>query len=283
MSTESIWNRMDKIPRQVYYAILLLGLCITLVRPIGLPIRVTGETRELYTIIEDLPADSVILVDIAFGAGGYPELGPAMKAVMHHIYQRDLKAIIMTLYAEGPQMYNIVVEDGIDPENSYNKEYGDDYVFLGYNAGGVTTMAALANDMQLYGTDYQGTSFSQLSIMNGIETYQDIDLVITFSTASGGVSSPADWVQQWATPYDADLVCVVLKMMMPTVSPYYGTGQVVALMPGAGGSAEYELLINRPGDGLRSTDAISVSHIIVILLVILGNLSMFGQRTGGAR
>jgi len=281
MSTDSIWDRMDKIPRQVYYAVLLLGLCLSLVRPIGLPIRVSGETRELYDIIENLPDDSIILVDIAFGAGGYPELGPAMQAVMHHIYQRDLKTIIMTLYAEGPPMYNIVVEDGIDPENTYNAEYGTDYVFLGYNAGGVTTMAALANDMQLYGTDYLGTPLSQLSIMDGIETYEDVDLVITFSTASGGISSPADWVQQWATPYDADLVCVVLKMMMPTVSPYYGTGQVEALIPGAGGSAEYELLVNRPGDGLRSTDAISVSHLIVILLVILGNLSMFGQ--GGKR
>lgn len=278
--SESIWDRMDRIPRQVYYTILLIALCVTLVRPLGLPISISGETRELYDIIEELPDGSVVLVDIAFGAGGYPELGPAMTAVMHHISQRDLKAIIMTLVTEGPQMYNIIIEREIDPEQAYGKVYGDDFVFLGYNAGGVTTMAALANNMRLYGTDYRDTPLDDLSIMDGIETYQDIDLVITITTASGGISSPADWVQQWATPYNAPLACVVLKMMMPTVSPYYGTGQVVALMPGAGGSAEYELLVDRPGDGLRSTDAISVSHILVIGLVVLGNLSMFGKRGG---
>jgi hypothetical protein len=102
--------------------------------------------------------------------------------------------------------------------------------------------------------------------------------VITFTTSMAGVSSPADWVQQWTTPYDVSLACVVLKMMMPSVSPYYGTGQVDALIPGAGASAEYELLVNRPGEGLASTDALSFAHLLIIVLVVLGNVVLLNKR-----
>jgi hypothetical protein len=273
----SIWDRLDKLPRQVYYTLLVIGLVVILIRPIGLPINIGKETEELYENIENLPEDSVVLVDIAFASGAIPELGPAFTAVMHHLFQKDVRVIIMTLYTEGPQMYGLLIENGIKPNQEYDKVYGEDYVFLGYSAGGVTTMAELATDMKLLGTDYRDNTLSTMPVMEGVDTHEDVDMVITFSTSSGAISSPADWVQQWATPYQANLACVVLKMMIPTVSPYYGSGQVKALVSGAGGSAEYELLVNKPGQGLASTDALSYAHILVIALVILGNISYFAK------
>lgn len=277
MSNKTIWHIIDSIPRQFYYTILLFLLCYALVFPMGLPIRIKGETKELYNLIEGLPEDSVVLVDIAFGAGGMPELGPPYLAVMHHLFSRPLRVIVMTLYTEGPQMYSIYL-DKLNPEETYGKKYGEDYVFFGYNAGGVTTMTELAKDMRFLGTDYMGTPLDQLPVMEGVYDNKDVALVITFSTASGGISSPTDWVQQWATPYGATLACVVLKMMMPTVSPYYGAGQVKALIPGAGAAAEYELLIDKPGEGLASTDALSLAHLLVISLMVLGNIGYFKLR-----
>jgi len=278
--SQSIWERMENIPRQAYYTILIILLCYALINPMGLPIRITGETKELYNLIEGLPEDSVVLVDIAFGPGAMPELGPIFTAVMVHMFERPINVIVMTLYVDGPQMYNQFVTNKLKPEKSFNKEYGIDYCFLGYSAGGITTMAELAKDMRFLETDHKGTPLDQLKVMDGVNDYKDIDLVITFSTASGGISSPTDWVLQWATPYEAPLACVVLKMMIPTVSPYYGSGQVKALIPGAGGSAEYELLIDRPGEGLSSTDALSVAHLVVLTLMVLGNIGLFAQRYG---
>jgi len=271
---------MENIPRQAYYTILIILLCYALINPMGLPIRITGETKELYNLIEGLPEDSVVLVDIAFEPGAMPELGPIFTAVMVHMFERPINVIVMTLYVDGPQMYNQFVTNKLKPEKSFNKEYGIDYCFLGYSAGGITTMAELAKDMRFLETDHKGTPLDQLKVMDGVNDYKDIDLVITFSTASGGISSPTDWVLQWATPYEAPLACVVLKMMIPTVSPYYGSGQVKALIPGAGGSAEYELLIDRPGEGLSSTDALSVAHLVVLTLMVLGNIGLFAQRYG---
>jgi len=278
--SQTIWDRLENIPRQAYYTVLLILLCYTLVNPLGLPIRITGETKELYNLIEELPEDGVVLVDIAFGPGAMPELGPIFKAVMVHMFERPVRVIVMTLYTDGPQMYNQYVTTQLKPGTSFDKMYGVDYCFLGYSAGGITTMAELAKNMRFLETDVEGTPLDELKVMDGVNDYKDVDLVITFSTSSGGISSPTDWVLQWATPYDAPLACVVLKMMMPTVSPYYGSGQVLALVPGAGGSAEYELLVNRPGEGLSSTDALSVAHLTVIALMIFGNIGFFMQKYG---
>jgi len=55
VSGKSVFDRLESIPREIIYAILLVGLCYVLVNPIGLPIKVTGETRELYDLIEGLP------------------------------------------------------------------------------------------------------------------------------------------------------------------------------------------------------------------------------------
>lgn len=278
MSADTIWDKMENIPRQYYYTLLFVGLCVILVNPIGLPIHIGTRSQELYQLVENVPEDSVVLVDIAFGSGALAELGPAFTAVMHHLFERDVRVIVMTLYQEGPLMYSRLVEKGIRPGETYQKEYGVDYCFFGYSAGGVTTMSELAKNMKLLKTDYRDNSLEDLTVMNGVETQEDIDLVITFTTSSGGISSPRDWVQQWATPYKANLACVVLKMMVPTVSPYYGSGQVKALMPGAGASAEYELLVGQPGKGLASTDALSYAHFLVITLIVLGNIAYFAKR-----
>ena len=46
-------------------------------------------------------------------------------------------------------------------------------------------------------------------------------------------------------------------------------------------SAEYELLLKRPGLAIAGVDAISMSHLLVIVLVIIGNVAYF--LSGGRR
>ncbi|MFQ6003090.1 MAG: hypothetical protein ACE5KJ_05025, partial [Candidatus Zixiibacteriota bacterium] len=60
--------------------------------------------------------------------------------------------------------------------------------------------------------------------------------------------------------------------------PFLASGQIVGLLGGLKGAAEYEILIQKPGMGQRGMDAQSVSHLVIILLVILGNTSYFLRR-----
>ena len=47
------------------------------------------------------------------------------------------------------------------------------------------------------------------------------------------------------------------------------------------GAAEYERLIDTVGDARRGMDAQSLVHLIVALLVILGNVALFVARRAG--
>jgi hypothetical protein len=62
------------------------------------------------------------------------------------------------------------------------------------------------------------------------------------------------------------------------MAPFLQSGQLSAILPGLTSSAEYELLINRKGLAIAGVDAVSMSHILVILLVILGNIGYFASR-----
>ena len=61
----------------------------------------------------------------------------------------------------------------------------------------------------------------------------------------------------------------------PGMAPFLQSGQLSALLPGLTSSAEYELLINRKGLAIAGVDAVSMSHILVVLLVVLGNIGYF--------
>jgi hypothetical protein len=267
---EDIWERLDRIPRHVFYTLLLGLMIVSLLVPLGLPIKVGAATRKFYDIVDAVPNDGVVVFDISFSPGADPELGPQFTAILHHVFSKPVR-VLFTVFVQDGQMMLQIYLDRLKPE-TYGKVYGKDWVNFGYRAGGISAMAELAKDMTFFKTDYKGTPLSELAVMKGVKDYRDVSLIITVTTASGGLSSPEDWVQQWATPYKTPLLVAMLKMMIPNTLPYFEAGQVKAYMGGTDQAAEYELLVERPGKGLAYTDALTNVHLLVIAFVILGNV-----------
>ncbi|HJW14882.1 MAG TPA: hypothetical protein VJ776_09305, partial [Thermoanaerobaculia bacterium] len=63
--------------------------------------------------------------------------------------------------------------------------------------------------------------------------------------------------------------------------PYLSSRQILGLIGGMKGAAEYERLMGIVGDARRGMDAQSMVHVIVVILVLLGNVALFV--TGGLR
>jgi len=59
------------------------------------------------------------------------------------------------------------------------------------------------------------------------------------------------------------------------VIPYVQTGQLIGLLAGMPGAAEYEKLINSPGIAIQGMAAQSFAHIVIVLFIIFGNLAFF--------
>lgn len=274
-------ERLEDLPREVLYAILLIVFIVPMLRPIGFPVPISAAVKTWYATIEGLPAGSTVMIDFGYSGGGEPELGPMAVAVFHHMFRKGgVKAITMSTSIEGTLLWDKAIAE-VNP-GQYGRKYGTDYIHIGYIAGTETAMAAIGKDLRATtNTDYKGASLDQFPIMAGIKDASSFKLLICYTT--GGDQSEG-WVRQWYTPYKVPYLCSVLAMMVPTMLPYQKAGQIVSLTSGAQ-AGEMETLVKVPARGIKGADVITLTHFLVIAFVILGNIAYYtrkASRKGGS-
>jgi len=276
---KTIWDRLEDIPREILYGLLLVCIVVPMLFPIGFPVPISAEVKRWYDTIEALPAGSVVMVDFGYSGGGEPELAPFAVATYAQLFKKaDIKVVAMATSIEGPLLYDKAMVE-LNPTR-FGKEYGKDYINIGYIAGTETAMAAVGKSISATtSTDYKGIPLSQYSIMQGVDSAEDFALIIEYTT--GGDQSEG-WVRQWYTPYKTPYLCCVLAMMVPTMLPYQKAGQIVSVVSGAQ-AGQIELLVKAPGRGVKSADVITVTHLFCIGLVIVGNIAYFGKKFSGGK
>jgi hypothetical protein len=210
-----------------------------------------------------------------YGTSGMPELFPMTLATMHQLWSKNVKIIVVGFWAEGPLVFNQLLNQ-MDPK-SYGKVYGVDWINLGYIPGGESAMRAFGDDMaKAVAKDYiEGKNLKEFPIMTTINSAKDVNLIISIETGTPGLT---EWLRQWQEPYKTKIVVGCIGVSAPGMAPFLQSGQLSALLPGLTSSAEYELLINRKGLAIAGVDAVSMSHILVVALVILGNIGYFVSR-----
>ena len=260
------------MPRQLIFVLIALSVAIPLVIKLGLPNDVTREVRQVYDEIDQLDSGSVVMISFDHEASSLPEVKPMAVAILRHCFSKDLRVIGLALLAEGT-----AIGDGILREvaKEYDKEYGKDYLFLGFRPQYQAAILGMGEDIKrVFPQDYKNISLEQISMMKDIKNYQDVSLII--SVADGDM--PAYWVDYAVSRYHKKVTTAVTAVMATSFYPFLASGQIVGLLGGLKGAAEYEILIERPGMGQRGMDAQSVSHLVIILLVLLGNAGYFLRR-----
>lgn len=259
-------------------ALVFIAILIPALNPLGLPLMVGSMSHAWYDTVDSMPAGSILLFDIGYGSGGYPSLGPGNIAAFHQMFDKDLRIVIMATALEGSMMYPLIME-GVQPESNYGAVYGEDYVFLGYIAGGQTAMAGVLGDLHaLASKDYQGTSLSSLPLAAEVSGADDFDLVAYMTTAGGTAEG---WVYQSYSQYGRPTIAGCLSMMTTSIKPYYDTGQLLGLMDGIKGAADLEFLTNHPGDAIISSDILSFTQTLVLIFILIGNVAFWMQKGVG--
>jgi hypothetical protein len=258
----------------VIYTLLVIFTAVPLVNPIGLPITVSQSTIEFHDIIDTVNEGDIIWFDTAFGPGSWTENGPQSIIVWHHIIDRGGKVMFVSTVTDGPRMYERII-DQVNPE-ARGLEYGVDYVNIGFIAGLETAQAALATDTwSLVTEDVYGNKFENLPLMSEIRTGEDANIVIC-ATSSG--DRTVGWVAQLHEKFGTMILTLPISIGITSIQPYYESGQVSGILYGSRGAAEYEILTNRPGEAVTQTDALTMQHILLISVVIIGNLLYLNER-----
>ena len=269
----SFAQRMLKVDRRIIF--LVIGICtlLPLLYPVGLPIKISPEVRGVYDYIESLPERSVVLLSMDFDPASKPELHPQAIAILRHAFRKNLRVIGMTLWVSGTGMADQLLSQ---VARETGKEYGKDYVFLGWSPGGNAVIINMGQDLyNTFPSDYSGRPTKGLPVLDGVLTLKDVNYAVSLAAGNPGVEA---WYVFGKDKYKFELGGGCTGVIAPGLYPLLRSGQINGLIGGLRGAAEYESLIGRKGRAVAGMDAQSATHAAIVVLVIICNLFYFSLR-----
>lgn len=265
-------QRLMNIDRRIIFILVALAVIIPTFLKVSFPITVSDPTRQIYNYIEELPPNATVLMAFNYGPSSLAELEPMAAAVLRHCFKKGLRIIGLTLFPDGATLGDEVIKDVAEETGAVN---GEDYVYLGYRPGRIQVLLGMGSSIEsIYERDYADKPLRDIPMMQDIKNYDQIDLVLDLASSS----SPAWWITYTNTRYNQQIAAGVTGVMVSELYPYLQTKQLVGLMPGLLGAAEYEKLIHTPEKGTEGMSVQSFVHLLIVVLVIFGNIAFFIMR-----
>ncbi|MBN2170203.1 MAG: hypothetical protein JW819_02650 [Candidatus Krumholzibacteriota bacterium] len=275
-----LFEKISSLDRRWIFLVIALSIFIPLMLPFTQPLSVSPDVRAVYEALAALPEGSTVLCSFEYGPSTLPEVHPMARSVLRYLFQRQHKVIVMALWPDGLFMSRDILDEVAEGE--YQAEYGVDYINLGYKAGNEVVIKSIAESFsRTYPVDTRGQSTTSWPIMHGIENLANIDFIISLSA---GYPGTVEWVQYAADPYNKPMTTCCTAVQVTEVVPYVRSGQCAGILGGLAGAAEFEVLLmdegwlTELGAGNRGMASQSVAHLVLVLLIILGNVAFYIER-----
>lgn len=269
------------IDRRVIFVFVFLGVAAPLLMDLHLPIKPTPTVRSVHTEIERIAvedSDRPVLLSFSFGASTQPEMSPMIRSVVRHLFSRKLKVIGICLWPEAVGIAQPIMDE---LAAEYGMEYGRDYAFLGYKPGAQAVILNLGQSLAgTFPFDTEGTPVGDLGVSADVGNLRDFSFVFDFAA---GDSIEFWWIPYGQEKYRFSFAGGCTAVMAPDLYPFLQSRQMVGLLGGLAGAAEYETLVGVPGLATTGMQPQSVTHIIIILFIIVGNAVYFTTRRRGAQ
>jgi len=281
---------LGRIDRRWLYLALLVALVTTvLLRPV-LSSAPSPFTQPVFAAIEALPAGAPVLVTMEYSPGSAPEIEPMAEALTRHLLWRGARPVYVSLWPEGNNMFQRLRVSVLEAEFADRVE-GRDWVALGYKAGRAMAINSLRQDLRsMYTQDLRGVPLDSCPAVAEVHDLGDFALIVALSAGTPGLQ---EWILYAGDPTGVPLVGGCTGVGMPEFLAYF-PGQLVGLIGGLKGAAEYETALASayPGRRLPRPATIgmgpqTVAHALILLFLLLGNLgvvaSWASRRRGGRR
>lgn len=267
-------TRLDKWDSKVVHAAVIAVMVFALMRPMGIAIKPSHDTMKVYNLVDGLPTNSIVFIGMDYSSAMVPEQQPALAAMIRHGWSKGLRFVAVGVDSQMAgdlceQAFAKVVSDFPD------KKYGVDWINIGYKPGYEVLMQKMLVSMDdaFMGTDAKGNSLKAYPIMNDLQSIKQVSMVATFYSGE----TPSAYVKHICQPHRIPLVASSGTGAIPTVMPLVSSGQVSGVLVGMKGAAEYEVLVEKPGDAVRGLDAQSLVHFLVVAFIILGNIGYYAS------
>lgn len=269
----SFWKTVEQMDRRWVYLMVAIAVIIPFIFPADLPISITPEARALFDAVEALPDGSNVMLVFDYYPSTIAECEPMTIAALHHLFRKNCKVVTLSnIPLGGPSMAERVTRM---MAAEYGKNYGTDFVNLGYKYGYVAVLSGMGQSIEsIFPTDNSGTPLAELPLMDSVKNYGDIAFI--FEVADNATADY--WVSIVNAQYGVPMGCGATAVMAPKYFAYIASGQFVGLLGGMKGAAEYELLVGKSASAVTGMGAQSLVHLLIIGLVIMGNIGYFLTR-----
>jgi hypothetical protein len=269
----NVWERLLELDRRWVFAGMALAVVLPIVTGYALPQgKPAPPTVAVYDYIEAIEPGEVVMVAFDYSPSSMPELHPQALAVVRHLMQRNIRVISVSLNAQGTALGREVMATIGEEVGARD---GVDYAHLGFKPGGSQVILGMGESIErVYPTTADGRPTATLPVVEGVETYDDIALLVDF--AAGNI--PFAWIAYAGERYDQQLVAGITAVMATDLYPYLQSDQLIGLINGLKGAAEYERLMDLDpveAPGMLGMSAQSIAHLLIIVLVIAGNVAYF--------
>lgn len=283
-------ERLQRFDRRWIFLAMGLAIIIPMLLPIGLPIQASPMTKAAFNTVEALDEGDVVFLSLDLDPASTPELEPYFRALILQLKRKNVKIVISSLWYSAPPLIQRWIGESLDrqiitpggdpkykglPDRAYIKNV--DYVYLGFREGKQAVIQNLGSDLPktFDGAAADGTPLAKIPLMNGIRQLKDFKLMILVSAGSPGAKEYVQYVQ---STYKLRMVAACTAVSTTDLSPYIQSGQLLGLVGGLSGSAEYETLVGKPGTAVKGADVLNVGHLMVIAAILFGNIIYFMGR-----
>jgi hypothetical protein len=274
-----ILARLLYIDVRIVYLFFALAAALPFVIPIRLSSPPSKETMGLYNAIDRCPPDKVVLIHSCWDMFAQGECWGECQAVVEHMLRNGVKFVVTSIdLPTAPEFFKKVMDTDEVKEicRKYHREYGKDWVQLGYTVSGqnFSTVQAMARDIEaVYATDKDGTRLADLPLMQRVRSINDVYMVYAV-----GYACDERWISFIRGVYGTKVGFGCAGISTPAYYPYLQSDQLVGMLAGVRGAAEYEQLVHSHGKATRLIVPQAFCHTLMIVFVILGNIGYFCAR-----
>lgn len=285
-----MYQALNNLDRRWIFLVMAIVVAVPIITQWSFPEKVSKQTRDAYAEVERLQPGDRVLLALDFDPASAGELSPMATSFVYHCATRGAKIYFMSLWPVGPQLIEESIAKVLKPDFP-DMRYGHDYVNLGYKSGYEGVIKVIITDLKkLYTTDHRGSGINSIPMMAGVESVQDMDLVIS---VSAGYAGAKEWVMYAKTAYPDkfNFIAGCTGVQAPPLLPYI-PNQMPGLVAAIKGAAEYEKLMaeqygleDQPKykEGLRRMGSQMFAHILMVMLILLGNVLFFMGRKEARR
>jgi hypothetical protein len=280
----------NRSARIIYVSLFLLLIFAISTNISFAPVRLNSADKAFEVVEQISGADNkVALVGLEYGPGTQAENDPQARAVLEHLFRKNIPVIVFTTYALAEKFTTNTPESiaaqinservSKNPNDNNLILYGKNWINLGYRPGGSLFFQALSQskDLAVYlGKDYKGQPLSSYQSFTNIKSLSDISIIGYFSGLVGILNTYIQFLQvNGAVPI---MVHGCTSISIPETFIFLESGQLKGLLEGVAGAAWYSKLLRQkygietPSSAESANSILGIGQIFILILIILGNL-----------